>query len=307
MRETEIVNRIRSMAEKSASRELVLGIGDDCAVFRPRAGEDLVFTTDLTLEGRHFQLDTHSARDVGHLALARSLSDLAAMGAAPAFCLVSLAVPASRAHTWLAEFYRGLLALAKSSGVTLAGGDLSSSDCVLIDVMCCGRVPKGNALTRSGARPGDNIYVSGTLGASALGLATRHGAAWKRHLRPTPRLGLGTRLRELGVSSCMDLSDGLSLDLRRLCLESRVGATLTKIPIARGASLEQALHGGEDYELLFTAPQSVEVPPSIEKIRITNIGSVTKDTPGHILFEGQLLEPLAFDHFHATKSSPTRS
>ncbi len=308
MRETEIVDRIRSLARPSASRDVVLSIGDDCAVFRPRAGEDLVFTTDLTLEGRHFLMETHSAPDVGYLALARSLSDLAAMGANPAFCLVSLALPAPLSTTWLGQFYRGLLKLAKDSGIALAGGDLSLFDRVLIDVMCCGRVPKGRALTRAGARPGDNIYVTGTLGASAFGLATRQGAAWKRHLRPTPRLGAGTRLRELGVSSCMDLSDGLSLDLRRLCLESGVAAALDgNVPVARGASLEQALHGGEDYELLFTAPAPLKLPPSIDNVRVTRIGIATKGPAGQILLNGLPLAPLAFDHFHASKSKPARS
>jgi thiamine-monophosphate kinase len=313
MRETEIVDRIRFLArsstsQTSASGGVVLSIGDDCAVFRPRVGEDLVFTTDLTLEGRHFELATHSPRDVGHLALARSLSDLAAMGASPAFCLVSLAVPRARSTKWLSAFYRGLLALADKSAITLAGGDLSASDSVLIDVMCCGRVSKGRALTRAGARPGEFIYVTGTLGASALGLATKQGIAWKRHLRPIPRLNLGTRLRELGVSACMDLSDGLSLDLRRLCIESGVAASLNdSLPIARGASLEQALHGGEDYELLFTAPPSLRIPHTIDKIRITAIGTVTKGPPGQVLLNARPLMPLAFDHFHAAQSKPTRS
>ncbi len=298
MRETEIIARIRKLAGQTRSSRLTAGIGDDCAIFRPRPGEDLVFTTDLTIQGRHFQLDSHNAADVGHLALARSLSDLAAMGAEPAFCLVSLALPGELASAWLKRFYTGLLALARQSGIALAGGDLSRFDRVVVDVMCCGRAPRGKALTRSGARPGDVIYVTGSLGASALGLETRTGPAWKRHLRPQPRLAAGIRLRKLPATAAMDLSDGLSLDLYRLCLESGVSAQLDEaIPIAKGATLEQALHGGEDYELLFTASAKSRVPAVIEGLVISRIGEIKRGKAGTVRFGKHILKPLAFDHF----------
>ncbi|HLH04182.1 MAG TPA: thiamine-phosphate kinase [Bryobacteraceae bacterium] len=292
MRETEIVEYIRGLGS---------GIGDDCAVFQPRAREDLVFTTDFVLESRHFELSTHTAADVGHKALARSLSDLAAMGAEPAFCLVSLAIPPKLASRWVKEFYGGLTALATRFGVTLAGGDTARFERVVVDVMCCGRVPRGKALLRSGAQPGDAIYVTGELGASAHGLTTKRGEAWKRHLRPEPRIAAGLALRKLGVSACMDLSDGLSLDLVRLCKESRVSAELTgELPIARGASLDEALNGGEDYELLFTSRRNL--PHEIAGVTVTRIGRITSQRPARIRFAGRPLKPKAFDHFAEAKS-----
>jgi len=298
MRETEIITRIRKLTGKTKSSRLVAGIGDDCAIFRPRPEEDLVFTTDLTIQDRHFQLDTHTATDDGHLALARSLSDLAAMGAQPAFCLVSLALPAELSTAWLKRFYTGLLALARKSDIALAGGDLSRFHQVVVDVMCCGSVPRGKALTRSGAKPGDIIYVTGSLGASALGLQTRNGAAWKRHLRPQPRLTSGIELRRLPATAAIDLSDGLSLDLHRVCLESGVSAQLNPaIPVATGATLEQALHGGEDYELLFTADQNSRVPERIGGLSITRIGEIKRGKPGSVRLGGRILKPLAFEHF----------
>lgn len=300
MKESQIVARIRKLAQSGVRQTSILkGIGDDCAVLRPRIGEDLVFTTDLVLEGRHFTLDTHSPTDLGHKALARSLSDLAAMGAEPVFCLVSLGVPAQRAGSWVNGFYRGLLALARRFNVTLAGGDLSRFDKVITDVMCCGRVPRGKALLRSGAKPGHRIYVTGRLGVSARGFASKQGTPWRRHLRPEPRVAAGLVLRTLGVSAAMDLSDGLSLDLHRLCLESKVGAEIdSRLPIARGASLDEALHGGEDYELLFTAAPSVRIPRTIGKLPLTAIGVITKaDRIGSVLFQGKRLRPGGFDHF----------
>ncbi|MGH9582424.1 MAG: thiamine-phosphate kinase, partial [Bryobacteraceae bacterium] len=216
MRETQIVERIRRMAEHGhRDKAVVTAIGDDCAVLRPKANEDLVFTSDFVLEGRHFTLDTHSAADIGHKALARSLSDVAAMGAEPAFCLVSLAVPAQRSSAWATQFYKGLLALADRYKITLAGGDLARFDKVVADVICCGRVPRGKALLRGGAKPGDRIYVTGELGGSAYGLTTQKGRAWRGHLRPEPRIAAGIALRRLGFAACIDISDGLSLDLHR--------------------------------------------------------------------------------------------
>ena len=312
MRETQIVDLIRAQAAKTRTpSNLVKGIGDDCAIFRPGRGEDLVFTTDFLLEGRHFERATHGPADIGHKALARSLSDLAAMGAEPAFCLVSLGVPADigtrrpssrrsldRTPSWIDAFYRGLLSLARHYKAALAGGDLARFDRVLVDVMCCGRVPAGTAMQRSTARPGDRIFVTGELGGSALGFATRRAAAWKRHLRPEPRVREGIALRKRGVRSCLDLSDGLSLDLHRLCRESRVSAELTgSLPIARGATLEQALNGGEDYELLFTAPPSVPIPKQIGQLPITSIGTITRGHAGRIRLNGDPLEARGFDHF----------
>jgi thiamine-monophosphate kinase len=299
MRETELIGVIRNFADRTpAAKSLIRGIGDDCAVVRPARNQDLVFTTDLTLEDRHFTLATHSAADIGHKALARSLSDLAAMGADPVFCLVSLALPPSLGRTWIKRFYRGLTALAREHRITLAGGDLASSDKIAIDVMCCGSVPQSTALLRSGAKPGDGIYVSGELGGSALALEQKRGAGWKRHKRPEPRLALGRAIRGL-ASAAMDLSDGLSLDLERLCRESHVGARLiSDIPRAKGASIEQALHGGEDYELLFTAGTRKNIPARLAGVPIARIGETTNEA-WTITYGGRILEPLGFDHFRS--------
>ncbi len=300
MRETELIDKIRALSSAGhvEERRLLRGIGDDCAVIRPGTDEDLVFTTDFVLEGRHFTLKTHTASDIGHKALARSLSDLAAMGAEPVFCLVSLAVPATKSAAFVRGFYKGLLELAKTSRIALAGGDLARFNQVIADVMCCGRVPKGKALLRSGARPGDRIFVTGELGASAHGFAVQRGAHWKRHLRPEPRITAGLALRTLHVSAAVDLSDGLSLDLTRICRESKVGAEVSlQIPIARGASLDEALHGGEDYELLFAAPPSRRIPARIAGLLVTEIGSITKGHAGRVFLGGQPLKPKGFDHF----------
>ncbi|HEV8145085.1 MAG TPA: thiamine-phosphate kinase, partial [Bryobacteraceae bacterium] len=170
---------IRRRAGKSSG--LILGIGDDCAIFRPQPGEDLLFTTDQMIEGVHFRSDA-SAVEVGHRALARSLSDIAAMGGEPRFCLVSLAVPQKRGSEWIKNFYGGLMALARRTKTALAGGDLARASSIYCDVMVCGAVPRGKALRRDGALPGDEIYVSGRLG-----------KPWDRRIEP--RLKLGQSLR----------------------------------------------------------------------------------------------------------------
>jgi thiamine-monophosphate kinase len=297
MREVDLVRRIRQLAEAQPPNQSILtGIGDDCAVIRPPADREMVFTTDFVIENRHFESATHKAADVGHKALARSLSDLAAMGAKPLFCLVSLAVPSKLGNAWVAGFYRGLLELATHHGVTLAGGDLASTYIIVADVMCCGTVAPGMAMLRSAARPGDHIYVTGELGGSALGFELRRGPAWMRHLRPQPRIELGIALAEEGIAACMDLSDGLSLDLQRLCVESKVSAHLTGVlPIANDASYQQALHGGEDYELLFTTPKPM--PAEIAGARVTAIGEIVEGLPSEVMWKGKPLPAMGFDHF----------
>ncbi|MBV8810502.1 MAG: thiamine-phosphate kinase [Acidobacteriaceae bacterium] len=299
MRETELVALIRKLTTRAPSQpQIIQSIGDDCAILRPRPNEDLVFTTDFVIEGRHFTLDTHKPADIGYKALGRSLSDLAAMGSEPLFCLVSLAVPAAFAPRWIQNFYRGLLALAAYYKITVAGGDLARFDKVVADVICCGRVPRGKAILRSGARPGDRIFVTGQLGGSAHGFRTRTGAAWRGHLHPEPRIPAGMALRKLGVRAGMDLSDGLALDLYRLCLESKVSAEIgSNLPIAPGATEDEALHGGEDYELLFTAPPQLTIPPRIAKVSVTGIGRITRGKPGTIRYGGRILPPKGFDHF----------
>lgn len=260
-------------------------IGDDCSVFTPPPGRDLVFTTDMLIEDVHFECATHTAREIGRKALARGLSDIAAMGADAEFCLVSLALPKWAHGRFFNDFYDGLLKLAHEHGCTLAGGDLAHVEKLVCDIVVCGSVPKGAALRRSGASAGDFIHVSGPLGASALGLRTRKGAAWKRHRNPEPRLDVGRSLRGV-ATACMDLSDGLSIDLSRLCEASGIGAEISDVPLWRGATIEDALHGGEDYELLFTARTPLDYP---------SIGRVVKGSG--VKFQGRKLEALGYDHF----------
>ncbi len=299
MTEDNILRRLgRRIAIPRGSR-IVAGIGDDCAILRASSGkEDLLFTTDLLIEGVHFERSTHPPAMVGRKALARGLSDVAAMGGDPLFCLLSLGLPEWASGEWVDQFYSGLLKLARGTSVVLAGGDLAHTQCVMCDIVAAGSVPKGRALRRDGARPGDAIYVSGRLGGSALGLATKQGRAWQRHLRPEPRLALGSYLREkLYATAAMDLSDGLSLDLQRLCVASKVAAEIEPPPRFAGASLEQALHGGEDYELLFTMRPRTRVPARFEDLPLTRIGLITRGPAGRVLMGGQPLAPLGYDHF----------
>ena len=286
--EEALLERVRQRV--GDPRGMVLGIGDDCAIFRPRgASEDLLFTTDLFVEDVHFRRETHRPEDAGWKALARGLSDIAAMGGEPRFCLLSLALAPWTDPRWVDRFYAGLL----KAGVPLVGGDLGHADKLACDIVVCGAVPRGKALRRDGARAGDSIYVSGRLGGSALGLATRSGVAWKRHRRPEPRLALGRFLRAR-ASAAMDLSDGLSLDLRRLCIASGLAAEIEAPPRFPGASLEQALHGGEDYELLFTARGPI--PSRFEGLPLTRIGSIRRGKPGDVTLEGARLPALGYDH-----------
>lgn len=275
MNELAIVEKIRRLALRGP--QITLGIGDDCAIYRPKSGEDLLFKIDPMIEDVHFRRDQPSAI-LGQRALGRNLSDIAAMGGAPHFCLVSLAIPDGFGGKWLDGFYRGLMALARKTGTALAGGHLARSEKIYVDVVVSGSVPRGKALLRSGAHPGDAIYVSGRLG-----------KPWNGRIEP--RLELGQELRGR-ATSCMDLSDGLSLDLHRLCVVSGVSASVDQVPVVRGASLERALHGGEDYELLFTLPPRLTPPAGT-----TRIGTITKGNTGVVFYQGRALPRRGYDHF----------
>jgi thiamine-monophosphate kinase len=294
--EQQIIDRIRT---KVGASRMALGIGDDCAIFRPRGNrEELVFTTDMLIEDVHFRRETHTPAQVGYKTLARGLSDIAAMGAEPRFCLLSVAFPKWATPIWVDRFFDGVLALARETGTELAGGDLSHAAVFAADITVCGSSPTGTALRRSTAKAGDHIYVSGELGGSALGLSTHKGAAFKRHLKPEPRLALGRYLRTR-ASAAMDITDGLALDLNRLCLASGVCAHIEPPPLFHGATIEQALYGGEDYELLFTARKNKRIPPSFAGVPITRIGTMhrKRKSPGQVLLQGQLLPIKGYDHF----------
>jgi thiamine-monophosphate kinase len=289
MNELELVARIRKMAGPASierRRGVTLGIGHDCAVFRPPAGQDVLLKTDQLIEGVHFPARMPAAA-VGERALARALSDIAAAGGEPRCCLVALTMPASKSGKWAEDFFKGLLRLAKRTQTVLAGGDLASGDKVYCAVMVCGTVARtggaSKAHRRDGARPGDFLYVSGRLG------KPYPGEAGSRPIRP--RLALGRSL--LGrATACMDLSDGLALDLHRLCLESGVGAEVDRVPVVFGATTERALHGGEDYELLFTLPAGQKAPPGV-----TRIGRIVSGQVGRVLFQGRELAPKGWNHF----------
>jgi thiamine-monophosphate kinase len=302
------------------SAQIVRGIGDDCALLRLKAHEELAVTTDFSIEGRHFRLEWHTPESVGHRAMARSLSDLAAMGAKPVAAFVSLALPkaltvAGKRNTksWLDRFYDGLLALAEEEDAPLAGGDLSESPIVVADVILTGSVPRGKAMLRSGARVGDRIFVTDSLGGALLGLRvleenvgrelsmSERENALHRHFYPQPRIAQGLVLRGL-ASAAMDLSDGLSTDLARLCAESKVGAEIDAglIPRAPGVTLDEALHGGDDYELLFTAPAKRKIPAEIKGVAVTEIGRIVAKRGGIRLIEGkkrEVLEAKGWEHF----------
>ena len=290
--ERELISAIRGRANQlsanAGSRRtiLTLGIGDDCAILRPRLREELMITTDLSLENVHFRRDWHPPQSVGHRCLARGLSDLAAMGARPEAAFLSLALPGSLTGAWMEGFLDGLLALAERHGVRLAGGDTAKSPTVVADIVLLGSVPRGKALLRSGASAGDVIYVTGALGGSAAELcalerrpANFRGAetAGHPHLYPEPRLDVGHKLLRLATAA-IDVSDGLSTDLAHLCEESRLAAEIDAeaLPIDARATLEQALHGGEDYELLFTAPAGKRVPAQLAGVAIHAIGRMKK-------------------------------
>jgi thiamine-monophosphate kinase len=312
-----------------------LGIGDDCALLRLRKGEVAAVTTDLSIDGRHFHLDWHPAEAVGHRTLARGLSDLAAMGGRPVGAFLSLGLPRELAEqgrrarsrhedrSWVVRFFTGLLALAEQHEVSLAGGDLAESPVAVADVVLVGAVPGERALLRSGARPGDRLYVTGALGGAAAGLArlaewakAGHGKGRKlpaalaaelsAHLYPHPRIAQGLWLQRRGrASAAIDISDGLSTDLAHLCEESRLAAEVdvNLLPVHAGASLEQALHGGEDYELLFTVPESTRIPGTIAGVAVTEIGRMVRRRAGRAqitLLEGRMKTPLTpsgWEHF----------
>ncbi|HSF24900.1 MAG TPA: thiamine-phosphate kinase [Blastocatellia bacterium] len=332
--ESEIISKIRRRARRTNS--VIVGIGDDAAVLSTGDGKELVVCCDLMVEGVHFRRAWAPPKLIGRKSLAVSLSDIAAMGSVPRFATISVALPRDCSSEFIDELFEGICELADSCGVSLVGGDTSSSpDSLFIDSMVIGECERGKAITRSGARAGDMICVTGNLGASALGLMLLEQGArlgesepsaetaermdWQalmNHLAPVPRLQLGIGLagREL-ATAMIDISDGLSTDLSHVLEESGVGAVIRadSIPIARCVeslaagsstidSLHLALHGGEEYELLFTARP--EAKAEIEKLAselgtpITTIGDVVTGAGIQLEREGTLerVVPAGFEH-----------
>jgi thiamine-monophosphate kinase len=315
--EKALITQIRRMA-KGTSRGVIAGIGDDCAVLRIPPGHEALVTTDFTLEGIHFRRDWHPAESVGHRCLTRGLSDIAAMGGQPVAAFLSLALPREIPPAWVRRFARSLIHLAEKRGVRLAGGDTAESpNGILADIIVVGTVPKGRAILRSGARPGDRIYVSGELGGSAAAVLQMRAKPKKklnprdfpRHFYPEARLELGRILREKRWATAMiDTSDGLSTDLAHICEESGVGAEVEAEAIPRATvgrpgyevDLDLALHGGEDYELLFTAPPGKHIPPRIAGVPVTRIGYIKRRTKIFLMNRhgtGHELKARGWEHF----------
>ena len=314
---------------------LSVGIGDDAAVIQNRPGIDTVVTTDLLVESVDFHREATPARLLGQKALAVSLSDIAAMGARPKWALLSLGLPPDVWDSeFIDQFYEGFFALANHYSVVLAGGDVSRTpERIVIDSIVLGEVRQGLAVSRAGARAGDLIFVTGALGGAAAGLrlvesgarldsedtpeaeADSVDALLLRQLCPEPRVGWGTVLGEERLATAMiDISDGLSSDLGHLCRESGVGALIESshlpldpqvIDLCGRRALDPlllALHGGEDFELLFTVrPQDLSrLPKRVDGAPATHVGEITNDAGCIRIAEGNRvwdLKPGGFDHF----------
>jgi thiamine-monophosphate kinase len=329
--EDELIETIRKLLSGDAPG-VRLGPGDDAALVEtgPNLG---VLTADLLVEDVHFERSTTSARDLGYKALAVNVSDVAAMGGSPRYAVVTLGLTDDIDPAWVVELYGGLREAADEHAVAIVGGDVSRAERVVLSVAVTGEVPEGAAVTRSGARPGDRIAVTGSLGGAAGGLrlsrvedraANRSaGTEWGRELlaayfRPVARVGEGQTLAQVGATAMMDLSDGLALDLWRLCRESEVGASvrLADVPVAGGLTplaealpdvdpLDLALSGGDDYELLVALPPDA-VEPAAAKLRerfgtqLTEIGEFVSE-PGLVAVgpdgRERPLEPRGWDHF----------
>jgi thiamine-monophosphate kinase len=286
----ERIERAMRRAGATSGKAVVLGIGDDAAVLRPRAGEDVVVSTDALVEDVHFRWADEPAASIGRRAMAAALSDLAAMGARPLGVVVALAAPAALALTRIDGLVRGLATAARRWQAPLVGGNVTRSARCALTLTAVGAVRRGRALRRDAARPEDRLFVTGSLGAAALSVARATRCGRRTGSAPEPRLEAGRALTRLaGVGACIDVSDGLLADLGHVLRASGVGATLdpARVPVPRGFAAAcarlgiepgpLALSGGEDYELLFTVRAAA---PSVAMLRrrlgvpVTEIGRI---------------------------------
>lgn len=327
--EFNLIARLRAICGETPAPGTIIGIGDDTAVLHLDDVECLLATCDVQIEGTHFRFDTISPWQLGRRAMAVNLSDIAAMGGAPTHAFVSLALPPDFPVASFDSLFEGMKEIMATHGGGIIGGNLASSgERVMIDVFLLGRVSRSSLLTRGGAKPGDTIWVTGSLGASSAGLAVlnRHGSHCsdqytdlvRAHLEPEPRLAAGQALARTGaVTAMIDLSDGLASDLRHVCAASGTGAEIEYDRIPRHGLIDQVagelnrepesfvLFGGEDYELLFSAAPDSDRQITDTVVRtgmsVTRIGSMTQ-TAGDITLirpDGSLA-PLAhagWDHF----------
>ncbi len=310
LKEKLLIQRIRRTALRPGNRR-GHGIGDDCAVLRIARDREALITTDFSLEDVHFRSQWHPPDSVGHRCLARGLSDIAAMGGVPHAAFLSLALPQDLSQKWVDRFIAGLLKLAARYSVSLAGGDTAQSpDGILADVVVLGSVPEGEAILRSGAQPGDFLYVTGTLGSSSAALnQLRDGKTLRprshlKHFYPEPRIAIGRFLREKRLASAMiDISDGLSTDLGHICEESKAGAVVfaEALPAHPGKDgLTLALHGGEEYELLFAARPNRRIPKQIAGVPVTKIGEIVRGKQMKLIKldgKSEALKPAGWEHF----------
>ena len=310
LKEKSLIERIRRAAA-TRGQPAGHGIGDDCAVLPLPRGHEALVTTDFSLEDVHFRRQWHPPDSVGHRCLARGLSDIAAMGGIPRAAFLSLALPPELPQNWVDKFIAGLLKLAAQFSVPLAGGDTAQSPTgILADIVVLGSVPAGQAVLRSGARPGDFLYVTGTLGSAAAALnQLRDGKklgprSHPKHFYPQPRVAVGQFLREKKLASAMiDISDGLSTDLGHICEESGVGAVVyaAALPAASGKDgLTLALHGGDEYELLFSARPEHHIPKQIAGVPVTRIGEILSGKYMRLATadgKTQPLKPAGWEHF----------
>jgi len=300
----------------------VLGVGDDCALLAPSPGMQLAVSTDMLLEGRHFS-PQDSPAGLGHKSLAVNLSDLAAMGATPRWATLAIALPEAN-DAWLTAFARGFFRMADQHGIELVGGD-TTRGALTVSITVIGEVPPGQALRRDGARPGDDVWVSGTLGAAAMALAYRQGRLFMEQIDaakvlpalylPTPRIELGIALRGI-ASSAIDISDGLLGDLGHILERSQVGAVvefaaLPMLPVAQtylheNVARDCMLAGGDDYELCFTAAaerrDAVQAAAQSAGVAVTRIGSITAESGLAVIdADGQPIpiDHTGYDHFAA--------
>jgi thiamine-monophosphate kinase len=300
--EDALVRKLRERFPKSTAR---LGIGDDAAIIDVPPGHSIVYCSDLLAENTHFLRNLHPPDSLGYKAVAVNVSDVGAMGAIPMFFTLSFALPDDLDVVWLDGFLDGVALACSDFHVSLAGGDSSSAERIFIDVSMIGRVRTGFEVRRSGAKPGDRIYLTGTLGGSALGLeilktGDTHHPAVRRHLFPSPRHVVGHAAAPK-AHAMIDISDGLSTDLTHIVEESKVSARIdyAQIPFFPGASETQVLHGGEEYELLIVAP---DLPGQIENVPIRCIGEIiAPQTEPQVFLRSSsgetLLRPQGYQHF----------
>jgi thiamine-monophosphate kinase len=311
--EDELLEAIRRVLS-GAGPEVVVGPGDDAAVLAPASGE-LVITTDVMVEGVHFDPALTSARDLGYKALIVNLSDIAAMAASPRSAVCALTIGGRPDVGWTIELLGGMREACDEHALWLVGGDLSRGGVTSIAVTVTGEVAPGHAVLRSGAKPGDRLVVTGSLGGSAAGLrASGRRGSWsederdaiRRHVRPSARVGEGAVLARHGATAMMDVSDGLALDLSRLASASGVGARLelAAVPLHPAATFADALGGGEDYELLAALPVG-EVDAARAELAdafgtpLADVGEITDAGIESVAEDGTVrpLEPAGWDHF----------